>query len=217
MNNHPSRACRLALGLLLGGCSSVAVAVVPAPFAGLPGIPATEMARLTGGLEVGGLKVDLTAHLRTFIDGRLAAAEQVRLVRLDEAQRRVASRLSAIDGQAPATESTDVAVDSATAVETVHGSVHDAGNHTPAPVQRIVRPDGSLQAIVVSDGQGGATTVSFDVGPKHLLSTVANTANERQVHQQVDVEVHIHRFRDFSAQIRSALLAERIGRAVNGQ
>ncbi len=159
---------------------------------------------------MGGLKVDLTARVRTYINDRLAAAEDYRITRLNDAQKHIQARISRMDNHV--TETIDAAANHAA---TDDGPSTNMGSNTR--IERTVRPDGGLRSRTINEGDDGATTMTFDIGRDQLVSSIANTANNRHIHQQVNVEVQITNFREYTSNIRSSLMAERIGRAVNGQ
>ncbi len=183
--------------LLLGLCIASAASPLLArgPFDGLPRIPAAEMAQLRGALEVGGLQMDLTARLRTYVDERLALATEMRIDRLAEGRQALQERLARIPGRAPASA--------------------PAADNGPAPGKAPGGRGSAAPALpVVTNEAVGQTTVHHVLSQRGLVSTVSNTASGRTVHQQVDVDVTIHNFSDFARQVRDTLQARTIGRLV---
>jgi hypothetical protein len=181
----------------LGVCAATIASPLLAggPFDGLTRIPAAEMAQLRGGLEIGGLQMDLTARIRTYVDERLALATEMRIDRLAEGQQALQERLARIPGRAPESA----------------GSI---GNG-PAPGKVAGSPEAPPPPLpVVTNESVGATTVHHVLSQRGLVSTVSNTASGRSVHQQVDVDVTVHNFSEFARHVRDTLQARAIGRLV---
>lgn len=201
---------RIAVATAILGVSATTMAAPPTTFVGLSSIESDEMAQLTGGLAVGGLKIDLTARVRTYINDRLAVAEDFRITRLNDAQHRIQASLSRVDNHVTETAGAavnQVAQDNAPSTSTIPNT----------QTEHTALPSGGLRSRTIDEGDGGVTSMTFDFGRDQLVSTIANTANGRHVHQRVDVEVQVANFRDFASNVRSSLLAERIGRAVNNR
>lgn len=202
MNAFSAHAFRAAIVTALLGVSATAAASPPTPFGGMSELAPEYMAQLTGGLAVGGLKIDLTARVRTYINDRLAVAEDYRITRLNDGQQRVQARLSSVDQRVTEGASRNAP------------TTHSASD---TRIERTALSDGGLRSRTVDKGDGGVTSMTFDFGRDQLVSTIANTANDRNIHQRVNVDVKIANFSEFTSNIRSSLMAERIGRAVNGQ
>lgn len=217
------RTLRLGLGALLGSCSIAATAAPwHGPFTGLAEVAPARMADLRGGLELGGLQVDLTARVRTYIDGRLAAAEEHRVNRINRADARVESRIHDMETRMATAGALADGAGAAAGEATESGGTASAAGTGAAtretPVERAVTArDGGVRSVAVSTDRRGTTAVRVDLNQSQLVSTVANRANGRQVHHQMDVELRVRNFSEFASQVRSALFAARIGRAVNGQ
>lgn len=210
MNAFSGQVLRVAVATAILGVSATTMASPPTTFVGLSPLAPDHMAQLTGGLAVGGLKVDLTASVRTYINDRLAAAEDFRITRLNDAQQRIQARLSRVDNhvtETPDTTANQISPNNAPATST--------SQNTRTENTQI--RGGGLRTRTIDEGDGGVTSMTFDFGRDQLVSTISNTANNRHIHQRVNIEVQVSNFREFASNVRSSLLAERVGRAVNAR
>ncbi len=169
----------------------------------LPGDPVPEqvLAGLRGGLEVAGLRMDMAANLRTYIDNRLALETTARLERYADRHRWVEQRVVAHD------------------VEPVSGDAAIASTPAsasgPVVATRTVSGDVVRVDLPVSGSNGvGSTRISHQVGPDQVFGTVANTANGRSVQQVMDMELRLLNFRNWSEQIHGAVRARQMGKAI---
>jgi len=183
----------------IAGLCLPAMAVAGVPFPSTV-VPEHTLATMRGGLEIAGLKMDLTAQLRTYIDQELALATEVRLERHAAGANKFTTRLN-----------------------TINQKHQDMEPGAPAPVQVTTSTGaGAKQVFEVqvpgSDSPsaltpvGGVTNVTHVVSADQLISSVSNTADGRTVEQTLTVQVQVLNFRAFSDQARSAIRAQEVGR-----
>lgn len=184
-----------------------------------------ELAGLRGGLEVAGLRMDLTARMRTYIDQRLAAATEMQITRLAEGKAMMTQRLVQAGLQAPATATdsspsatTPPTVTTQSAGESVASRI-DAASATPNAVATDggVAPAPVTEASPVAAGRTvtGQTRVDHIVNPRQVVSTITNTADNRSIHHAVELELRIHNFSSFAARARDIVRARALGRALS--
>lgn len=206
------------------------------PFAPLPSLSVAEMATLRGGLEVAGLRMDLTAELRTYIDHRLALATEYRLTQLAESRQMIQTRLQEGRQTLQAALGAPHAPPTPTAVTTAPATTSaPAANEPPAGVpgsagadaRQVTSPPPGIQVTTTtggSTGRGtvtvtgdtGITVVTHTVGSEQILSSVTNTANGRQIRQEIGINLTVHNFSEFASKVSGVLNARRIGRAATG-
>lgn len=184
---------RVLLGLALVLSTAAAGASV------LPGarVPDRVLANLRGGLEVANLRIDLAANLRTYIDDRLALETSARLERVADRHRWVEQRVVAHEAGPVSDQSSS------------------AASPNPTAVTRTVSGDAVRVDVPISGADGvGSTRISHRVAPDQVFGTVANTANGRSVQQIMDVQLRVLNFRSYSEQIRNAVHARQMGKAI---
>ncbi|MDN3516979.1 hypothetical protein QWY84_05065 [Aquisalimonas lutea] len=195
----------LALALSGGAVPAGAAMITADP------LPDQVLAGLRGGLEVGGLRMDLAANLRTYIDNRLALETTARLERYADRHRWVEQRMT-VHGITAA--DAEPASGDAVAASASSGTppVSGAG---PVVATKTVRGDVVQVELPVAGSNGvGTTRISHRIGPEQVFGTVANTANGRSVQQIMDMELRVLNFRSYSEQIHNALRARQMGKAI---
>ncbi|HSP00675.1 MAG TPA: hypothetical protein VLN90_04345, partial [Thioalkalivibrio sp.] len=173
-------------------------------FAGVPFpstvVPEQSLATMRGGLEIAGLKMDLTAQLRTYIDQQLALATEVRLERHAAGANKYTTRLHTINQkQRDVEQGASAPVQLTTTTGTSPRQVFEVnvpGSDSPSALTPV----------------GGVTNVTHVVSADQLISSVSNTADGRTVEQTLTVQVQVLNFRAFSDQARSAIRAQEVGR-----
>ncbi|MFN2348648.1 MAG: hypothetical protein ABR558_03600 [Thioalkalivibrio sp.] len=190
----PSRLIAVVAGLWL---PAIAVADVPFPSSV---VPEQMLVTMRGGLEIAGLKMDLTAQLRTYIDQQLALATEVRLERHAAGANKYTTRLNTINQKHQ-----DMEQGSPTPVQVTTST----GNGAQQVFEVKVPGSDSPSALIPV---GGVTNVTHVVSADQLISSVSNTADGRTVEQTLTVQVQVLNFRAFSDQARSAIRAQEVGR-----
>lgn len=195
---QPPRVVSCVLLALALSTSAASAAVLPAD-----SVPEHVLAGLRGGLEVAGLKMDMAANLRTYIDNRLALETTARLERYGDRHRWVEQRVAAHD------------VEPASAGARSDSAITTASASRPAVTAKTVSGEVVRVDLPVAGSNGvGSTRVTHLVGPDQVFGTVANTANGRSVQQIMDMELRVLNFRSYSEQIHNAVRARQMGKAI---
>jgi len=206
--------------LLLAGMLSAG----PAAAASFPGtvLAESELAALRGGLEVAGLRIDLTARLRTYVDQRLAAATEMRITRLTEGQASMTRRLTEA-GLGPAATGPAGGAAQPLQLTTEPGGGGFVTSLGTGPSGGAAGPRGPAAAALPTVGSApvapgrtsaGETRIDHAISPQQVLSTVTNTANNRSIQQSVEIELRVHNFSEFAANARDFVRARALGRAL---
>lgn len=219
MDGHHHRLRGTLTALLLAGLLTAG----PATAASFPRevLGAAELAALRGGLEVAGLRMDLTARLRTYVDERLAAATEMRITRLAEGKAVMTRRLieAGLQSASPAPASSGAPAVTITTEQTGEGfatSLHAPPATAAASPAAAATAPPAVGTVPVTPGQtvAGQTRVDHVISPRQVLSTITNTANHRSVQQSVELELTVHNFRAFAAHARDVIRARALGRAL---
>lgn len=142
---------RLLTASLLAAVALPAQAVGNNVFHGQRIVDAAVLDSLRGGLEIAGLKLDLTARLNTYIDNRLALATEARLTDLRGIEQRAIDR---------ATQAVHTRLASETSAS-VQGTTNGTAVNTPSSAPSTSTPTSNpAPSNVVSNGGSGGSTAS---------------------------------------------------------
>ena len=161
-----------------------------------------ELAELRGGFELSGLQIDIGAYIRTFIDGMQVLESMVNLTGSDVTaggQPSVSTVLNAVE-LLPGLQ----IVDSST------GGLSELRDQIPDQVDLGALNDAN--GVILNDSKG-FTAALHQINRSQIISAIVNTANGRQLRQEVDVTVDIANFKQFQRAARSALKANALSRA----
>lgn len=199
---------------------AAALAAAPAGAATFPAHPlsAAELAGLRGGLEVAGLRMDLTARMRTYIDQRLASATEMQITRLAEGKATMTRRLVEAGLQSPAADNgtaPSVTTSSTGDVATtrIDAPASTANNGIP-PSTSAASAATAANPVPAGRTTAGQTRVDHVISPRQVVSTITNTADNRSVHHAVELELRVHNFTSFAARARDVIRARALGRAL---
>lgn len=218
MDGHHHHRLRGTLtALLLAGILTAG----PATAASFPRevLGAAELAALRGGLELAGLRMDLTARLRTYVDERLAAATEMQITRLAEGKAVMTRRLieAGLQPDSPAPASGSAPAVTSTTRQTGEGfatSLHAPAATAAASPAATALPAVSKVPVTTGQTVAGETRVDHVISPRQVLSTITNTANHRSIQQSVELELTVHNFSAFAAHARDVIRARALGRAL---
>lgn len=160
-----------------------------------------ELAELRGGFEISGLQINIGANIRTFIDGAQVLESIVNLT---------GSNVTA-GGQLPVnTVLNSTNLPGLQIVDSSTGGLAGLSDQIPDQVDLGALNDAN--GVILNDNKG-FTAALHQINKSQIISALVNTANGRQLRQEVDVIVDIANFRQFQAMARSALKAGALSRA----
>ena len=221
-NSGSVRQAALAFGCGLAVAGFVAALILPAPkaqadaagraslraahfgagtssqddFHGLDTVGLAEMSDIRGGFNVGGLEMAIGANIRTFVDGALVLESVARVSPSGLISEMVSSTASPPGG----------------------GVTFNFGGETDVALQDVAPANVDLGALAGDNGvaindSNGFSAALHRITQNQILGVIVNTADGRNLRQELNIEVTVENFGSFQQSIRSAIMS---GRLING-
>lgn len=182
--------CLVVVDLLLAAAAQPARADDDNPFEELAAVSSDELQDMRGGLQVGGLNLDIGANLRTYVDGRLALESVIRYTD-------VGTQIEHRPGSAGGADASIPLV------------LNSAGNVTLG--LRGVDPARFKGAggVQINDARGNIVAM-HDASSGRITSVIINQSNGRDIRQELAIDVTVHNFAQFRDSLRGTLLNGRL-------
>lgn len=165
-------------------------------FAGLETVSLAEMSDIRGAFNVGGLEMAIGANIRTFVDGALVLESVARISPSGLVSEPVAS----------------------TAVPPGGGVTFNFGRETDVALQEVAPANVDLGGLAGDNGvaindSNGFSAALHRITQNQILGVIVNTADGRNLRQELNIEVTVQNFGSFQQSVRDALMS---GRLING-
>lgn len=157
-----------------------------------------ELEAQRGGFSFAGLNFEFGANIRSFIDNRLVLESIITITQEGTIQHQA---VSLPDNMPDTTRGTNVAP--------------QPGSGTPQSVITNAPPNvdlsglGNALGVSVNDHKG-FTAALHEATRQRITSTLVNTANHRDLRQELEVRVNVENFRQFHQNVRQSLLNNRL-------
>lgn len=165
-------------------------------FAGLETVGLSEMSDIRGGFNVGGLEMAIGANIRTFVDGALVLESVARVTPSGLASELVSSTANPPGG----------------------GVTFNFGRETDVALQDVAPTNVDLGALAADNGvaindSNGFSAALHRITQNQILGVIVNTADGRNLRQELNIEVTVQNFGSFQQSVRDAVMS---GRLING-
>ncbi|HEY9150401.1 MAG TPA: hypothetical protein VIQ75_06290 [Gammaproteobacteria bacterium] len=157
-----------------------------------------ELEAQRGGFSFAGLNFEFGANIRSFIDNRLVLESIITITQEGTIQHQA---VSLPDNMPDTTQVTSVAPQPGTS--TPKSTI----TNTPSNVD-LSGLDNAL-GVSVNDHKG-FTAALHEATRQRITSTLINTANHRDLRQELEVRVNVENFRQFHQDVRQSLLNNRL-------
>ncbi len=164
-------------------------------FRGLETASLDEMSALRGAFNVGGLEMAIGANIRTFVDGVLVLESVARVTPSG-----LVSEMVSSPANPPGGVSFNFGGDSSVSLQDVAPGNVDLG---------ALADD---RGVAINDSNGFSAAL-HRITQNQILGVILNTADGRNLRQELNVEVTIANFGSFQQSVRDALMS---GRLING-
>lgn len=157
-----------------------------------------ELEAQRGGFSFAGLNFEFGANIRSFIDNRLVLESIITITQDGTIQHQA---VSLPDNMPDTTQVTNVVpqLESGTPKSVI----------TNAPPNVDLSGLGNALGVSVNDHKG-FTAALHEATRQRITSTLINTANHRDLRQELEVRVNVENFRQFHQDVRQSLLNNRI-------
>lgn len=160
-------------------------------------LPQVELDAQRGGFSFAGLNFEFGANIRSFIDNRLVLESIITITEEGTIQHQI---VSLPDNMPDATQITNV-------VPMESGTPKSVIPNAPPNVD--LSGLGNALGVSVNDHKG-FTAALHEATRQRITSTLINTANHRDLRQELEVKVNVENFRQFHQDVRQSLLNNRI-------
>ncbi len=161
-------------------------------------LPQVELDAQRGGFAFAGLNFEFGANIRSFIDNRLVLESIITITQEGPIQHQA---VSLPDNMPDATQITNVVP------QPVPGTPKSVITNAPPDVD--LSGLGNAMGVSVNDHKG-FTAAFHEATRQRITSTLVNTANHRDLRQELEVRVNVENFRQFHQDVRQSLLNNRI-------
>lgn len=180
--------CLVVVDVLLAAAAQPARADDDNPFEELAAVSSDDLQDMRGGLQVGGLNLDIGANLRTYVDGR-PALESV--IRYTDVGTQIEHRPGSAGGAS------------------IPLVLNSAGNVTLG--LRGVNPArfNGTGGVQINDARGNIVAM-HDASSGRITSVIINQSNGRDIRQELAIDVTVHNFAQFRDSLRGTVLNGRL-------
>lgn len=176
-----------------------------------PVLFADELEARRGGFEFAGLNFEFGANIRSYIDNRLVLESIITITHGGTIQHQAVTLPDSIpEVVATLPDSMQSAGDARTLGPDSPNSFQSESVAASIPATVDLSGLGNALGVSVNDRKG-FTAALHEATRQRITSTIINTANHRELRQELEVKVNVENFRQFHESVRQTLLNSRTG------